>query len=222
MVKPIGVNSYDKNVPTVRQRTIKDGQTGFLIGAGIGAVEGYARKSWIKNDQPTDKFIKQVSKGLTNNLTESEHVELNKVNSFFEALVDPKTNVDSLRGRIEDSTELTNAISKNDGETAKDALDRIFSNPDKNAVKQDLQLMQDKTTVDKKVNKYGAKAVILENFDSANKKLSKSENTSKETFKVLIKAAKKIKLNTAVAHTAIGGVLLGITGLLIGATKQKY
>lgn len=219
MVNSISNNS--NNVQTVRQRTIKDGQTGFLVGAGIGAVEGYTRKSWLKGDQPADKFVKTVSKALTKNLEPQENKELNKINNFFEALINPQTDIYSLRTKIEDSSELMNALPKNEGETPKDTLDRMFSNPDKNALKRELQIMQDKTIIDKKVNKYGAKALILENLNTDNKVLSKSESTSDKLFKILKSSAKKIKVNTAIAHTAIGGVLLGITGLLVGATKTE-
>ena len=216
MVKPV-----NSNVQTVRQRTIKDGQTGLVVGAALGAIEGYSRKSWLKGEQLEDKFIKSVSEGLVKNLTPQERGELNKINTFFEAVINPKTDVSTLRAKIEDSSELMNAVSKNDGETTKDALDRMFANPDTKALRHDLQSMQDRTKIDKKVNKYGAKALILENYDAEKKVLTKSDKTSKEMFNIITKSAKKVKLKTAGIHTVIGGVLLGIVGLLLGATNQK-
>lgn len=222
MVRVSGISNAENNkVRTVRDVTVDDGKKGVTIGAVAGAIEGYTRKSWLHNNKPSDVFVKTVSKNLVSTLSKEEHQELDKVNYFFKSLVDYRTDVYSLKGRVEDSSELMNALPKKEGETAEQALERVFANDDKIALKKELLKMQEKTHVDKKVNKNTAKKIITQNFDSNAKILKQSQETSDNVFKVLKKSANKIKLNTAVAHTAVGGVVLGIIGLLIGANAAK-
>lgn len=220
MVKAIGAADSIKT-KTVRQRTLDDGARGLLIGAGVGAIDGFCRKSWIAKGRPSDSFVKNVSKGLETTLKPEEHKEFNKINSFFKDLIHYKVNVDNMRSRIEESTELSNAVNKKEGETTKNALDRIFSNPDKNAVKEELRNLQTRTIVDKKVDTTAAEAIITKNFDATNKKLKKAEGTSDEVFKILKKSAKSLNKSTAIKHTVIGGVLAGTLGLLVGSRAHN-
>lgn len=217
MSRIIGISDNNVKVKTVRQRTIDDGKKGLLLGAAIGGIEGFTRKSWVAKDKPSDKFVKNVSKGLEATLTADEHKEFNKVKSFFKELTNYRVNLDTMRGRIEKSTELTNAISKKDGETTKDALDRIFANPDKTELANELRDLQNHTNVDKKVNIYAARDIANKNFDAKSKKLVKAEGTSDEIFRILKKSAKNINKTTAIQHTVVGAVLAGTLGLLIGA-----
>lgn len=220
MVKAIS-NSFavNNNVQTVRQRTVDDGKKGFVIGAVAGGIEGFSRKSWLNNkDNPGDSFVKEVSKNLEKSLKPEEHIELDKVKNFFAALTDSKTPMSDFRARIEASTELTNALPTKEGETANDTLNRIFSYPKKSDIRNELRNLQDRTVVDKRVNTNTAKKLINANYDKANKTLKQAQSTSKEMFGLIKKSARKIKVNTAMAHTVIGGVLVGTLGLLIGAT----
>lgn len=220
MVKAIGATDSIKT-KTVRQRTIDDGNRGLVIGAAIGGIEGFSRKSWLTKGHPSDSFIKNVSKGLETTLKPEEHKEFNKINSFFKDLTHYKVNVDNMRSRVEESTELSNAVNKKEGETTKDALDRIFSNPDKNAVKEELRNLQTRTVIDKKVDTTAAETIITKNFDATNKKLKKAEGTSDEVFKILKKSAKSINKTTAIKHTVIGAVLAGTLGLLVGSRAHN-
>ncbi len=211
------------NAKTIRQKTIDKGQQGFILGAGVGAIAGYSKKSWLKNDKPSDKFVKQVSKEMEKTLEPQEKSELTKVNKFFEALLDYRTEPDELRQRIEKSSELSNAIIKKEGETTEVALDRIF-NQDKPELKKELRHLQDRTVVDKKVNIYAAKNLIKKNFNKETKKFEKANDTTKEAFSIIKKAIKRTRIKTAVKDTFVGGILLGIGGMLIGAhelSKQQ-
>ena len=110
---------------------------------------------------------------------------------------------------------MTNAVDKKEGETVKDALDRIFSQ-DKTKVKHDLRNMQDRTVVDKKVDLLAAKKLINAKFDKKSGSLKKAADTSNEMFAVLKKSARAIKFSTAVSHTMAAAVVAGTAGLLIG------
>lgn len=212
------ISSADNNrVQTVHQKTVSDGVKGFMIGTGAGLIEGYARKSWLTKDAPSDTFVKKVSKDLETTLQPQEHKELEKVNAFFKQLTNYRTDIYEMRGRIEDSTELTNALNKHEGESTKDALDRIFSNPDKLQVKQELRDLQNRTQVDKKVSIYTARKITNANFDTKTKSLKQTAGTSDEVFDILKSVARRIKVKTAVQHGVIGGFLVGTAGLLLGA-----
>ena len=212
------ISGADNNrVQTVHQKTVSDGTKGFMLGACAGVIEGYTRKSWLTKDAPSDTFVKNVSKDLETTLQPKEHKELEKVTAFFKQLTNYRTDVYEMRGRIEDSTELTNALNKHEGESTKDALDRIFSNPDKLQVKQELRDLQNRTQVDKKVDIYTARTIANANFDTKTKSLKQATGTSDEVFGILKSAARRIKVKTAVQHGVIGGFLVGTAGLLLGA-----
>jgi len=217
MVSVSAVNAGDKKVYTVRQKTLKGGKTGLVIGAVAGAIEGFTRKSWLDGKAPADSFVKNVSKGLEKTLTPEENKELTKVKNFFSALVDYNTDVYKLKENVEASKELSGAILKNEGETAQMAIDRVFANTNKAELKKELLEIQNRTQIDKKVNINTAKNITKENINLTSKTLQKSEGTSTEVFNVIKKAAQKSKVNTAIKHTAIGAVLFGIAGLLVGA-----
>lgn len=218
------INSANKtNTKSIRQKTIDKGQQGLILGAGIGAIEGFTRKSWLKNDKPSDSFVKQVSKEMEKTLEPKEKSELTKVNKFFEALLDYRTEPDELRQRIEKSSELSNAVIKKEGETTEAALDRIFKQ-DKPELKKELRHLQERTVVDKKVNIYAAKNLVKKNFNKETKNFEKANETSKEAFSIIKKAIKRTRIKTAIKDTAVGGILLGIGGMLIGAhelSKQQ-
>ncbi len=221
MVKAIGsYYSPEHKVQTIRERTIDDGKKGLAVGAVFGAIEGYTRKSWLTKGEPSDKFIKTVSFNMSKELPKDEHNEFEKVRNFFKALVDYKSELPELRTRIEESKELTNAVDKKEGETVKDALDRIFSQ-DKMKVKHDLRNLQDRTVVDKKVDLQAAKKLVNANFDKKAGALKKADGTSKEMFAVLKKSARSIKLGTAVSHTMAAAVVAGTAGLLIGTRHMS-
>ena len=218
------VNTAPQNPKSIRQKTIEKGQQGFILGAGIGAIEGFTRKSWLKGDKPSDTFVKQVSKQMEKTLEPNEKSELTKVNKFFEALLDYRSEPDELRQRIEKSNELSNAIIKQEGETTEKALDRIFAQ-DKPMLKKELRELQDRTVVDKKVNINAAKRLVNKNFNQKTKAFEKANETTKEAFSIIKKAITKTRIKTAVKDTVVGGVLVGIAGMLIGANeltkKQK-
>lgn len=212
------VNPANNNSKSIRQKTIDKGQQGFVLGATIGAIEGFSRKSWLKGDKPSDTFVKQVSKQMEKTLEPKEKSELTKVNKFFEALLDYRTEPSELRQRIEKSSELSNAILKNDGETTEKALDRIFAQ-DKSVLKKELRELQDRTVVDKKVNLNAAKSLVNKNFNPKTKAFEKANETTKEAFSLIQKAIQKTRIKTAIKDTIVGGILLGIGGMLVGANE---
>ena len=216
-------NTANKPVMTVRQKTIEHGKEGLLLGASIGAIEGFARKSWLSKGEPNDSFVKNVSNEMVKTLKQEDRSEVTKINKFFEALLDYRTEPKELRERIEKSKELSNAVIKNEGETTQTALDRIFAQ-NKPLLKKELRELQDRTIIDKKVNKKAAKELVSANFDKKSKTFKKVATTSDEMFNVIKKAVIKARVKRALADTVIGGVLLGIGGMLIGAselTKNK-
>lgn len=206
---------------TVRENTIEKGKQGLVIGAALGAVEGFTRKSWLSTKgEPSDSFVKNVSKEMQKALKPEEQSEVTKVNKFFEALLDYRTEPSELRERIEKSKELSNAVIKKEGETTQTALDRIFAQ-DKPLLKQELRDLQNRTTIDKKVDLHAAKQLVKTNFDASAKKFKRSADTSKEMFSVIKKSMQNVRLKRTGRDTIIGGILLGITGMLVGATQHN-
>lgn len=212
------VNAANNSPKTIRQKTIEKGKHGFIIGAGIGAIEGFSRKSWLKGDKPNDTFVKTVSKEMEKTLKPEEKSEVTKVNKFFEALLDYKTEPEELRQRIEKSNELSNALIKHEGETTEKALDRIFAQ-DKPSLKKELRELQDRTVIDKKVNINAAKRLVNNNFNTKTKAFEKSNSTTKEAFSLIKKAITNTRMKTALKDTVVGGILVGIVGMLVAANE---
>lgn len=179
---------------------------GFVAGTiGVGT-----RKNWLYKGQPSDTFVKNVSNNLAKKMTPEEKEEAGKIKNFLKAVVNPETNIEDLKPQIRDSKELSDAIKSSPEENVEDAINRVFSNPKKDELKESLLELQDKTISHKKSGKNTALKLVHDNFNSQEKKLVKNDNTSEEIFAMLKKTAKKIQVKTAI----IGGAL---TGLAAGA-----
>lgn len=182
--------------------------------AGVGFVAGTAgvgsRKNWLYKGQPSDTFVKNVGNNLAKKMTPEEKEEAGKINTFLKAVASPDTKLEDLKPQIRESKELSDAIKSTPEENVEDAINRVFSNPNKDEVKQNLLDLQDKTVSHKKSGKNTALKLVHDNFNSQEKKLVKNENTSEEVFKMLKKTANKIQAKTAL----LGGV---VTGLVAGA-----
>jgi len=185
-------------------------QKKLQIASGVGLVAGTAgvaaRKNWLFKGMPSDKFVKTVSKNLEKTMTSDELKESSRINKFLKSVVDPEVDMETLKPQIRDSKELSAAIKSTPDETIENAITRVFSNPDKNAVKQELLDLQYKTASDKKADNNTALKLIHDNFDAKEKKLVKSPNTADNMFAIVKKSARKIQAKAAVT----GGILTGI------------
>lgn len=213
--------SGNNNVVTVKQKTQQYGRNGLLVGAVLGGIDGYRRTSWIKDNEPSDTFVKKVSTGLENSLSLEDKLEVDKVNDFFAAVAEPSTELSNLRPKIEESKELISAVPVKEKETTAQALDRIFSEENSKDLKTTLRDMQSNTKIDKTVDKNAAKDLINNNIDKNTWKIKKADGTSEDLFKILKKATHKMRVSAAKKHAMAGAVVLGTLGLLVGANTIK-
>lgn len=201
----------------------------IMVATGVGFVAGTAgvgsRKNWLYKGQPSDTFVKNVSNNLAKKMTPEEKEEAGKINIFLKAVVNPETNMDDLKPQIRESKELSDAIKSTPEENVEDAINRVFSNPNKEEVKQNLLDLQDKTVSHKKSGKNTALKLVHDNFSSQEKKLVKNENTSEEVFGMLKKTAKKIQVKTALLGGVVAGLVAGAACLIASdvpdLTKDK-
>ena len=158
-------------------------------------------------------------------MTPEEKEEAGKINTFLKAVVNPETNMEDLKPQIRESKELSDAIKSTPEENVEDAINRVFSNPNKEEVKQNLLDLQDKTVSHKKSGKNTALKLVHDNFNSQEKKLVKNENTSEEVFGMLKKTAKKIQVKTALLGGVVAGLVAGAACLIASdvpdLTKDK-
>lgn len=195
------INSVEPKM-TLKNKIIASAGTGFVAGtAYIGS-----KKNWLYKGVPNDTFVKKIGKNLEKNMTSEELKESAKINKFLESVVDPEVKIETLKPQIRDSKELTQAIKSTPEENVENAIKRVFSNPDKSKVKEDLLELQLKTLSDKKANRNTALKLAFDNFDAKEKTLVKSKNTSEEMFGMIQKTAKKIQIKTAL----LGGALIGL------------
>ena len=191
-----------------------DSGSGFkkrlLTAAGVGFAAGAAgtamKKNWLYNGMPSDVFVKSASKNLEETMSSDELKEAAKVNSFLKSVVDPEVDLETLKPQIKESKELSDAIKLTPDETVEGAIKRVFSNPDKDQVKQDLLDLQFKTKSDKKSDRNTALRLIYDNFDAKNKKFVKSKTTSDTMFGIVKKTADTIQKKAVTAGGAVAGL----------------
>lgn len=208
-INPVGqydaLNNYNKNL-----------SISTAIGAGAGVVYGFAKPGWLYKGMPSDTFVKQVSKELKRGMTSDELKEAEQINKFLFAVVEPETDLESLKPMIKNSKELSNAIKSSPSESIDEALARVYSNPDKDSLRKQLLNLQNKTFSDKKSDKNSSLKLIYENFDAKNKTLVKSENTTDSAFSILKKAATKVKAKSLAVASGVAA-LIGAAAYLIVA-----
>lgn len=201
----------------------------ILAAAGVGAAAGgiYAAsgKRYLYDGVPSDTFVKKVSKNLDKEMSAKDSYEALKVRKFLEKVVEPEVDMNSLKPMIKDSKELSEAIKATPEEPVDEAITRVFSQPDKEKVKQDLISLQNKTKSDKIASENTALKLLHDNFDKKTKKLVKNEGTSDEVFSMIKKTAKKIQVKTvatvAVMTGAVAGALCLVASDVPGATNNK-
>ena len=195
-----------------------------VSGAGFAAgTAGLAfRKNWLYKGMPSDTFVKSVSKNLEKKMTSDELKESSRINKFLKSVVDPEVDLETLKPQIRDSKELSAAIKSTPEESVENAITRVFSNPDKAKVKQNLLDLQYKTVSDKKADKNTALKLIHDNYDAKAKKLVKSETASDEVFGMLKNTARKIQAKTAVVGGLVAGMAAGAFCLIASDVPGEH
>ena len=177
-----------------------------VVGGGAGAAIRARKPAWLSKGEPSDAFVKQVSKELRNNMSPEDRVEADKINRFYRTAIDPEVNIEGLKPMLRDSRELSQAIMTNPGETLDEATERVFSNPNRNELREEVLGLQMKTVADKKANKNTATRLIADNFNPSEMKLVKSESTTDEMFAIVKKAASKVKTKAIVVAASVGAL----------------
>ena len=205
------VSSTDSSQSSFRNR--------ILISTGVGAVAGglYTAKDkhWLYKGMPSDTFVRNVSKNLRKDMTSDELKESSKVYRFVERVVDPEVEIETLKPYIRESKELSDAIKSTPEENVEQAMTRVFSQPDKSKIKQDLIDLQYKTKADKKTGRNTALKLINDNFDASAQKLVKQENTPLRVFNMIKNTAAKIQAKSVLAGAAAVGAATGALALII-------
>lgn len=205
------VSSTDSSQSSFRNR--------ILISTGVGAVAGglYTAKDkhWLYKGMPSDTFERNVSKNLRKDMTSDELKESSKVYRFVERVVDPEVEIETLKPYIRESKELSDAIKSTPEENVEQAMTRVFSQPDKSKIKQDLIDLQYKTKADKKTGRNTALKLINDNFDASAQKLVKQENTPLRVFNMIKNTAAKIQAKSILAGAAAVGAATGALALII-------
>lgn len=181
----------------------------IVVASTTSAVAGTAytatKKNWLYKNNPSDIFVKEVSKHLEENATPEQRREASIINGFVRSVVDPEIDVQTVKPQIKASKELSEAIKSNPAEDIDVAIERVFAEPDTAKLKDNLLNLQNKTKSDKLFGKNTALKLVHENFDAEKQVLKKNPNTSESLFKMMKSTAKVMQAKTAV----VGGVVTG-------------
>lgn len=181
----------------------------IVVASTTSAVAGTAytatKKNWLYKNNPSDIFVKEVSKHLEENATPEQRREASIINGFVRSVVDPDVDVQTVKPQIKASKELSEAIKSNPAEDIDVAIERVFAEPDTAKLKDNLLNLQNKTKSDKLFGKNTALKLVHENFDAEKQVLKKNPNTSESLFKMMKSTAKVMQAKTAV----VGGVVTG-------------
>ncbi len=181
----------------------------IVVASTTSAVAGTAytatKKNWLYKNNPSDIFVKEVSKHLEENATPEQRREASIINGFVRSVVDPEVDVQTVKPQIKASKELSEAIKSNPAEDIDVAIERVFAEPDTAKLKDNLLNLQNKTKSDKLFGKNTALKLVHENFDAEKQVLKKNSNTSEALFKMMKSTAKVMQAKTA----AVGGVVTG-------------
>lgn len=181
----------------------------IVVASTTSAVAGTAytatKKNWLYKNNPSDIFVKEVSKHLEENATPEQRREASIINGFVRSVVDPEVDVQTVKPQIKASKELSEAIKSNPAEDIDVAIERVFAEPDTAKLKDNLLNLQNKTKSDKLFGKNTALKLVHENFDAEKQVLKKNPNTSESLFKMMKSTAKVMQAKTAV----VGGVVTG-------------
>lgn len=181
----------------------------IVVASTTSAVAGTAytatKKNWLYKNNPSDIFVKEVSKHLEENATPEQRREASIINGFVRSVVDPEVDVQTVKPQIKASKELSEAIKSNPAEDIDVAIERVFAEPDTAKLKDNLLNLQDKTKSDKLFGKNTALKLVHDNFDAEKQVLKKNPNTSESLFKMMKSTAKVMQAKTAV----VGGVVTG-------------
>ena len=194
----------------LKKRMVVATGTGALIGGAVVAKD----KQYLYRGLPSDKFVKSVSENLKEEMNKDEIMESAKINRFLEKVVDTDVDEQVLKDSIIDSTELSEAIKSNPNEKVEDAIARVFSQPDKNKVKEDLLNLQYKTNSNKKTGRTTSSRLLNANFDAKEQKFVKDNATSERLFGMLKKTAAKIQIKTVAIGAAVTGLIAGAVCLI--------
>ena len=181
--------------------------TSGAVGSVIGAAYTSTKKNWLTNNRPSDVFIKSVSRNLEEALTPQQRQEASIINSFVKAVVDPSTDLETVKPQIRASQELTEAIKSHTSEDVNVAIERVFAEPDKAVLKNNLLDLQSKTKSDKLFGKNTALKLVNDNFDEKNLQLRKHKNTAEKTFNMIKSTARNVQIKSVLTGAAVVGLV---------------
>lgn len=198
----MSIKRIDSNTD-FRNRVYTAGAVSGVIGGAYTAT----KKNWLTNNHPSDVFIKSVSRNLEDSLTPQQRQEASIINSFVKAVVDPSTDLETVKPQIRASQELTEAIKSHPSEDVNVAIERVFAEPDRAVLKNNLLDLQSKTKSDKLFGKNTALKLVNDNFDAGTLKLKKHANTTEKTFNMIKSTARNIQLKSVLAGAAVAGLV---------------
>lgn len=197
----------------------------IVVASTTSAVAGTAytatKKNWLYKNNPSDIFVKEVSKHLEENATPEQRREASIINGFVRSVVDPEVDVQTVKPQIKASKELSEAIKSNPAEDIDVAIERVFAEPDTAKLKDNLLNLQNKTKSDKLFGKNTALKLVHENFDAEKQVLKKNPNTSESLFKMMKSTAKVMQAKTAVVGGVVTGAVAAALTLVFTDVKHK-
>lgn len=196
----MSIRRVDSN-SDLRNRIVVASTTSAVAGTAYTAT----KKNWLYKNNPSDVFVKKVSKHLEENATPEQRREASIINGFVRSVVDPEVDVQTVKPQIKASKELSEAIKSNPAEDVDSAIERVFSEPDTTKLKENLLNLQNNTKSDKLFGRNAALKLVHDNFDAEKQVLKKNPNTSESLFKMMKSTAKVMQAKTAV----VGGVVTG-------------
>lgn len=173
-----------------------------LVGAGAGAGAAYLTKPFLKDDAPTDSFVKKIEDNLT------------KRNKNLRQEIDNFKNIDELKDYVRN-----NKTFKESGivDVMLAEIDALGLEASKASLKQGISIGTD-VVIDDAV----AKDMFAASWDkNAKKFVHNADEIPKEGFEIVKKAAKSIQGKYAMIYGAIGAGVLGLGTLLCCAGKKQ-
>ena len=224
--------------------------SGAVLGAGAGVAAGYLTKPFLKDDAPTDEFIKKMDSNIKSTLSPEERALANAMESEFSSLLnafEKAKNVDEIKKVYLDK--MFANIGDIDFETFKDAQALMVENFKSMGIKTDTyeKVKQAKSYEEMKSvlskdfdDTYGGKSLDeVKNMIKAegadiNRKAGKATfeafwDSSEKKFinceegvgKAIKKAAQGIQGKYAAIYGAIGAAVLGLTTYLCCGGKKN-
>lgn len=222
-----------------------------LAGGGAGAATGWYSKPYLKDGAPTDSFIKQMTKNITDNLSPDEkrlgEAINNQMEAFFKKIDEVKSvedmknlfisntigdaSLEDLKSQTSFGNEILDYMGINNEKSNK-ISEKILKANSLDEVKETLAKAFDEDYKGKSLD--DIKTAIKSDIKAANKEAAKKTfetfwDSSKKQFvnceegigKAVKKAAKSIQGKAALIYGAVGAAVLGAATYLCCGNKKS-